>query len=250
MMLGYYGFRRTGQDKYFNNMLWMIAERPADDICDCLGHEYHSRALTWTQRRIDEASSLWKRQIKMHRHDARVLCNAASFFRWHDRALSEQLYRRAKHLEPKFGLPCRELAYHYRFLATKAPKRDQPRLIRLAILEADESLNRRDHYGERSGVLVEFTPTAIKFGHLKHARKFAKRLQYRGQSFYLWSQYAYLFLSWIDFKENRKRGFKFKLNKLRQSFSQHPTHVAACSAALSFVNDAVKAGDVGLQKKF
>ncbi|MGD9680437.1 MAG: hypothetical protein AB7W16_04570 [Candidatus Obscuribacterales bacterium] len=97
--------------------------------------------------------------------------------------------------------------------------------------------------GELIGVLQEFAPLAIKFGRLQLARKFARRLLYYGEAFYLWRQYAYLYLAWLDLRECRWRGVTFKLQRLRELFEEEPTHVASCNAAISFVNDALNQGE-------
>jgi hypothetical protein len=243
MLLGFYGHRPSGQDKLLEHMLWMIDERPGDYLSFYLGHEYSYRAFKWTAARVREAGERWLRQVKRHRQDARVLCNAASFFRWHDASLSEKFYKRAKKLDQAMALPARKLAYYYRYLASEAPKSEREILVRLALREADESIKRRDDSpGERTAVLTEFAPTAIKFGHLEQARRFAKRLKSYGDGFYLWNQYAYLYLAWIDLRENRLRGLNFKLIRLRELFGSEPSHVASCNAAVSFVNDALSLG--------
>lgn len=243
MLLGFYGQRSGDQEKYFNHMLWMIEERPGDYVSFYLGHEYNSRALIWTKARVRKASDCWEAQVKKHFNDARVLCNAGSFFRWHDQPKSEKLYRRAKKMDTALALPARRLAYQYRFLASKASKEEQAKLVRLALREADDALKRRDSRGEKIGIMTEFAPTAIKFGHLEQARRYAKRLQYYGTGFYLWSQYAYLYLAWIDLRERRYRGLRFKLKRLRELFRAEPSHVASCNAALSLVNDALGLGE-------
>lgn len=246
MLLGYYGGRTTGQDKYFAHLLWMISHRPADTVSFYLGHDYSSRAFVWTKERERKARDMWNHQVKRLHTNAQVLCNAAAFFRKFDQPMSERLFKRAKAADPTLALPARQLAYHYRFRASKAPKSKQANLIRRALIEADEALRRRDNHGERIGVLREFTPTAIKFGRLEQARTYALRLKYYGEGFYLWSQYAYLFLTWLDLRENRMRGFRFKLKRLRKLFKSNPSHVASCNAALCFVGDAIKMGEMSI----
>jgi hypothetical protein len=244
MLLRYYGRRTAGQEKYFAHMLWMIDHRPADYVTFYLGRESHSRAFVWTKARERKAGDRWKQQVKSRHTDAQVLCNAAAFFGKFDQPTSEKLLKRAKAVNLTLALPARKLAYQYRFLASKALPGKQANLVRRALVEADESLRRRDLRGERIGVLQTFTPTAIKFGHLEQARKYALRLKYYGEGFYLWSQYAYLFLAWLDLRENRIRGFRFKLKRLRKLFKSNPSHVASCNAALCLVSDALRMGEI------
>jgi plasmid stabilization system protein ParE len=238
-LLGFYGKRPTKQEKYFQHMLWMIDTRSSDYVSNYMGHEYHSRALIWNKSREHEASARWSRQVRKHPDDSRVLCNAASFFEKFNSTTSERLYKRAKKVDVTFAKPARMLAYEYRYRAWSGPQRDRARLVRLALKEADEALQRGEGLGERVGLLTEFTPTAIKFGYLEQARKFAKRLQYYGKDSSLWNQYAYLFLAWLDFRENRNRALNFKLKRLQSLFEEYPTHVASCHAARSFVNDVL-----------
>jgi hypothetical protein len=112
----------------------------------------------------------------------------------------------------------------------------------LALKEAEEAANRRDARGERIGILMEFSSTAIKAGQLRVARKFANRLRYYGKEFYLWNQYAHIALAWIDLKEGRHRAFRRKRELMHQLFLQHPSHAAGSNAAVSFVQNALDLG--------
>lgn len=223
-------------------MLWMIDKHPGDYISFWMGHEYRSRKFAWTETRIEEARARWMRQVRLHPQDAQVLCNAAKFCRsTDDWSMSEKLYKRAKKANPRLAMPARELAYHYRNLACTAQKDEIRKLVRRALREAEDAANRREEQrGNLIGILQEFTPLAIKFGYLKLARKFANRLLYYGRTaFYMWEQYAYLYLAWIDLLEGRYRGLGFKVMRLRKLFEEQPSFIASSNAAVSFVNDAI-----------
>jgi hypothetical protein len=222
-----------------------LAQKNSDDMYGSsgmtseLGKNFHSQALVWTKARISEASAHWKRQVKRYFNDPNVLCNAANFFGLHGEPVSTKLYKRAKKLDSLSAWPARKLAYRYRYLASQAPQNEQPKLIRLALREVEDALDRRDTRGEKIGLLREFAPTVIKFGYITQAKKYARRLQYYGTGFYLWSQYAYLYLAWIDLREQRFRALEVKLNRLRRLFRTNPSQVATCNAALSFVKEAL-----------
>ncbi len=243
VLLGFYGSRAEQQEAYFKHMLWMVENRPSDYVCAQLGHEHHARELAWTAARIKKASKLWDLQISKHDSNWRVHLNASNFFRFHDKTKSEELLTRAKYLRQNRALASRKLAYHFRSKAS-AQNQESTKLIQLALAEAKESLKGRDSLGERVGLLIEFTPTAIKAGDLETARKFARRLKYYGTEFYLWKQYAYLYLAWLDLLEKRFRGLRFKLKTLQQSFRRKPTHVACSKSAFAFVNDALAMGEM------
>lgn len=244
-LLGYYGCRKSIQEKYYDHMLWMIDERPGDYLSSYMGNEHHSRAFVWKDYQIREASIRWKRQVRKYPQNVEVLCNAASFFEWHHWPTSEKLYKKAKKVDPRISKPARQLAYQYRYLASIAPDNECTILVRKALREADEAIERREKFrGDRIGVLEDFAPLAIKFGYYKQARKFAKRLQYYGETaFVLWEQEAFLYLAWLDLLEERWRGINFKLERLKDAFEEQPSCVASSNAAVSFVADAIHAGE-------
>lgn len=249
LLLGFYGDRKTQQNKFFQHMLWMIDMRPGDYICNDLGDTYGLRLFAWTKSRERKATALWLRQIRKHNTNVRVLCNAASFFEKRDPAMCERLYKRAKNLDLQFALPARRLAYQYRLWSSSEAGKERARLVHLALNEVDDALTRKDGRGERIGLIQEFASTAIKFGYLERGERYAKMLRYYGEIFHLWKQYAYICLAWLDFKHRRTRGLNFKINKLRGLFEENPSHVASSSKALSFVADIVNSGQTELALK-
>jgi hypothetical protein len=230
-------------------MLWMIDTRPGDYICNYLGRAYGVRIFVWTKSREREVTVRWLRQVKKHHDNARVLCNAASFFEKCDTAMSERLYKRAKRLDLQFALPARRLAYNYRSWSSSKSGAERARLVHLALKEVDDALMRKDTRGERVALLHEFASTAIKFGHLKQGERYAKKLRYYGQEYPYWNQYAYIHLAWLDFRYNRFRALNFKLKKLRSLFEEAPTYVTSGSKALSFVTDVLNSGQTDLAQK-
>lgn len=246
-LLGYYSDRIGSEANYFRHVLWMIDNRPADYLSSSFVN--HGR---WTKTRVAKASEHWKRQLKKYYHDVSVVCNAAAFFEEHEPIFGVKLYKRAKKLDSKMALPARSLAYLYRSLSKRASKKEEAKLIRLALKEVEYALQRKDSLGETVGILQEFTKTAIQFGHLRQAKAFAKRFKYHytRNSFYTFlGQYLYVYLAWIDLKERKMRGVKQKLAKLHKLFSKDPSHVACGNVTVCFLSDLIQLNEKSVTEK-
>jgi hypothetical protein len=247
-LLGFYGEHEKYQKQFLKQVLWMIEERPKDYITYCLKSGIARYKLNFSKNFLEKANAIWNKHTKSDLTNAMVLCNAASFYESIDWARSQRLYSRAKRIDPQLALPWRRLAYLYRYHASIAPKIQKKKLIAKALLEANRSIGcRKEHSGERIGVYVEFTPTAIKAGDYKLARKFANRLNYYSDSdFYIWAHFARLYLSWLDLKQERWKSLNSNLKQLKNMFKKTPSHVACGTSAVAFVRDAIQSREIGL----
>ncbi len=253
LLMGYYGSREQFASLYFEQMLWFIENYPYSPCCGQLGNEWHARKFSWNDIRVNVITQKWKEIIDADSTNYVILMNAAGFFARFDAAYSESLIRQARRFNPSLGAASRKLSRIYlnKALNSKDPVTESM-FIKLAVSEIEFSLKGRDHLGERVGALCLLIPHAIQYGHLKESRVFAQRLSLLAKqysSFSLWKQYASLFLAWIDFKENRKRGLEIKLRFLKKSFAKHPSHVACSRAAAMFIEDVLSAGDLDLGKR-
>lgn len=251
ILLGYYGALKSRHDKYFRQLIWMINNRPGDYVCFYLGGYVSSKkGFEWTESRSRDAAARWMHQVRKNSNDARILSNAANFFQYiGDFPTMERLYKRALKIDTTFALPARRLAYNYRAKASEASGPARKVGVRRALAMVDLALERDDQFGERLGLLVEFTPTAIKFGYLEQAEKYATELRHHGRKLNLWRQYAYLYLAWLDFRLQRIRQLNNHLKKLKASFADDPTHLPSGTAALSFVNEILGANENNIGQK-
>jgi len=111
------------------------------------------------------------------------------------------------------------------------------------MLEADRVFDLKDSFGERKGMLLEFTHVAIDFGHLEQARRYANELRIHGRGFcHLWSQYANTYLARLDAADNNLGGVNSKLSRLMVLYQEEPTHAAENKSSLALVNDLLKLG--------
>ncbi|MFA6556288.1 MAG: hypothetical protein WCT03_07660 [Candidatus Obscuribacterales bacterium] len=213
--------------------LWFIDNRPADYIT---GHiRYFTGARFWSHSMEREAQTCWRKQIKKYPTDARVLFNAAMQpdFRQPD---TTALLKRSKQADATYGPPFLHLAQGYRYKALQGVDKHRKRFAKLALDEIDGALVRKNALGERLGMLIAFTPLAIKFGYYIRARKYANRLRrYKEEA--LWQQYAETYLLRLDVIEAKYKSAEKRIARLRQLYSEHPSHVASNTQALLTLAD-------------
>lgn len=230
----------------FAMALWFIDNRPADYIT---GHiRFFTGARFWSQSMEREAQSCWRKQIKMYPTNARVLYNAA-MQRDFLRPDTTALLKRSKQADPNYGPPSQHLAQGYRFRALEGVDKHRKRFAKLALDEVDCALSRKNARGERIGMLVLFTPLAIKFEHYVRARKYARGLhRYKEEA--LWQQYAETYLLRLDVIEAKFASAKKRIARLEQLYTDHSSHVTRNPESLLILAELGEKGQIQLALQF
>lgn len=230
----------------FGLALWFIDNRPADDITCHI--RFYTNARFWSPSMEREAQTCWRKQIKKYPTDARVLFNAAmqGDFRLPD---TTALLKRSKQADPNYGPPSQHLAQGYRYEALKGVDKHRKRFAKLALDECDSALARRNARGERLGMLIEFTPIAIKFGHNGRARQYANMLRrYKDEA--LWQQYAETYLLRLDVIEGKLASAKKRIARLEQLYTDHSSHVTRNPESLLILADLGEKGQIQIALQF
>jgi tetratricopeptide (TPR) repeat protein len=80
------------------HVLWLIAHRPESET---LGSPFAAMVSgQMSEAEYQRGKALWQEAARSHPSDARVMWNAALYFRLHDRALYERFLRNAARLDP------------------------------------------------------------------------------------------------------------------------------------------------------
>lgn len=243
------------KEALFKNILWVIENHPESKDCEQLCNMYSPQTFKWTSNRLQIIEDAWNKQIKLNPENANVFYNAANFFMTddYDWRRAEKLLKRAKSIDKSLAKPARSLAYAYRFRAANTENKARTKLVKLTLKEVEDAVTRKkEHTGERIGVLTSFTPLAIKYDELKLANSLTKKLKYYcycHSDFPLWRHYAYLYSAWIATKEDRQRSMNANLKLLKKWFDKEPSHVATGNAALSFVQDCIESKDEMLAQR-
>lgn len=226
--------------------LWFIDNRPADYITG------HIRSFTgarfWSQSMEREAQTCWRKQIKKYPTDARVLFNAAMQRDFRQPATTA-LVKRSKQADTTYGPPFLHLAQGYRYKALQGVEKHRKRFAKLALDEIDGALVRKNALGERLGMLIAFTPLAIKFGYYIRARKYANRLRrYKEEA--LWQQYAETYLLRLDVIETKLASAKNRIARLEQLYTDHSSHVTRNPESLLILAELGEKGQIQLALQF
>jgi hypothetical protein len=162
-----------------------------------------------------------------------------------DERLSLALLKRALKLKPQRGLPARRLAQRYRSEAIRGPQTKRSSIARLAFKYADLALELEDVFGEKMGILTEFTWVAIRERRLELARKWATKLVHVGRTYPmpLWEQYGYIYFAAINLAAGKNSLCIRSLNKLMLSIESDPSHVMDNPALLSILVELVQRGE-------
>lgn len=226
--------------------LWFTNNRPADCIT---GHiRFFTGARFWSQSMEREAQTCWRKQIKEYPTNARVLYNAA-MQRDFLRPDTTALLKRSKQADPNYGPPSQHLAQEYRLRALEGVDKHRKRFAKLALDEVDCALSRKNARGERIGMLILFTPLAIKFEHYIRARKYANRLRrYKEEA--LWQQYAETYLLRLDVIEAKFASAKKRIARLEQLYTDHSSHVTRNPESLLILADLCEKGQIQLALQF
>lgn len=230
----------------FGLALWFIDNRPADDItCNI---RFYTNARFWSPSMEREAQTCWRKQIKKYPTDARVLYNAA-MQRDFRRPDTTALLKRSKQADPNYGPPSQHLAQEYRLRALEGVDKHRKSFAKLALDEVDCALSRKNARGERIGILILFTPLAIKFGYYIRARKYANMLRrYKEEA--LWQQYAETYLLRLDVIEAKLASAEKRIARLEQLYKDHSSHVTRDPESLLILAELGEKGQIQLALQF
>lgn len=241
LLMGYYNsFRfskRYLQERYML-VLWLIENRPADFFTSIA--RASSNCRNWSPAKTQEALDCWKKQAKKNPNDARILFNAAGQFTETDPARSISLWKKATKADSHYAPPVRDLANFYRRKARTGTGSQKKRLVRLALdtLDAALTLKHNDDFAfdEPTKMLIEFTPMAIRYGYLERARQYANKLRrYKAHS--IWPQFAETYLLRLDVIEGKYKSAEKRIARLKQLYSEYPSHVASNPQAILTLAD-------------
>jgi hypothetical protein len=230
---------KNSQVRSFRHAIWMIDNRPADYISSQL---VHLGNLTKVMRQ--KTRDHWLVQTKANRQNALVYCNASEYF---DGEESRRLLRKAMRLDPAYAVPIRRLAQKHRALSLWGPVVEREKNARRALRLADKALALNDKYGERIGMLTEFTHVAIRYDDLERAQRFAAELLNEGRKskMHHWMQYALIYLARIAVAQQSTQGeLKKLLASLIRSLRAHHSHVGYGDAMLLLLEDLLRANEV------
>lgn len=209
---------KMAPEKLASQLEWMIANRPSDYV-----HE-RFRYLELPPHLMARLERLWLKQTKMFKSDARVLYNAASFYRGSSEKM-EALLKKCKSVNPKHPAATRLLAYSYMSRArTGRSERTRERLAQLAFREADGYLGMIDPLrGERLGLFSVFMRHALEFGEIERARNYANKLK-EHEWMYWYYQKSLVCLARVALEDNNTRSVAIRLRQLKQSFKKDPCY--------------------------
>ncbi|MBP9094492.1 hypothetical protein KBI23_25965 [bacterium] len=241
LLMGYYNsfrFSKRYLQERFIQVLWLIENRPADFFTSIARATSNGR--NWSPEMTQVALDCWKKQAKKHPKDARILFNAGIQFEEVEPTRTIALWKKSSKADSNFAPPVRDLANFYRRKARTGIVSEKKRLVRLALDTLDLALTLRHNddfaFDEPITMLIEFTPVAITYGYLDRARQYATRLR-RYKAHLLCRQFAETYLLRLDVIEGKYKSAEKRIARLKQLYSEHPSHVTANTQALLTLAD-------------
>ncbi len=220
-LIGYYqrlNHRVSLDSRLWVHVFWMIEHRPAD---------YFSFYLPRPRspKRYAHFKELWLKQVAKHKDNWRITCNAASCLCGDE--VSVTLFKRALKLKPTESIPARRIAQHFRVQAIRGPKNQRATAAREAFRFADVALRLEDTRGEKVGILIDFTWTAIQLKELEQASRWAEKLKayFDESGFELWGQYAFLYKALINLANKDQSSCRRNVRRLARSFCEDPSYL-------------------------
>ncbi len=162
---------RTAAKRVLNHALWMIDTMPADSLTGQLMNEYQYDRLE-----LDQLRSAWEQCLTRNPDIPKILFNASLLIRNLDAGQARDFLLRARELDRSNPLIGGAVAREYMLLSFSDQSRSAE-FAGLAIESAIQALRTEEDPGYRMGLLTEFTPFAISFGHLQTAGQFAAELK-------------------------------------------------------------------------
>ncbi len=119
------------------------------------------------------AKKLWLKQVKANESNLTILGNASGFFTLHDKALSEELLKKAQSLEPKNPEWAERLGHLYE-LEMQCPKGEsRPEAATKAFAELEKAFHLEGDELKRFWMMPNLAKTAFEAGELDKARTYA-----------------------------------------------------------------------------
>lgn len=254
LLMGYYNsfrFSKRYLKERFILVLWLIENRPADFFTSIARATSNGR--NWSPAMTQEALDCWKKQAKKHPKDARILFNAGIQLEEVEPTRTIALWKKSSKADSNFAPPVRDLANFYRRKARTGTVSQKKRLVHLALDTLDLALTLRHSddfaFDEPTTMLIEFTPVAISYGYLDRARKYANRLRrYKAHS--IWPQFAETYQLRLDVIEAKYKSAENRVARLKQLYSDYPSHVASTPESLLILADLCEKGQSQLALQF
>ncbi|MCU0720132.1 MAG: protein kinase [Pirellula sp.] len=178
ILMGYY-YGKSILDPQFREphgklVLWLIQNYPASDVA---GTPYASFHAIVNPEGFVSGKNLWMEIIKHHGSNTKVLLNAANYFLLQDKAIAEELLKKAEALEPESSLISKRLAHLYKLAGASQQskaKSEESALKAKAQLEA--TLASSAEGAGKSRLLIDLSKVELQLGNLARATEIAKSM--------------------------------------------------------------------------
>jgi hypothetical protein len=175
LLLGYYFLSHRRYDSArkarHKHLLWIIEHAPevAGDPHFCLDPASDEEVYQL-------AKKLWLRQIQANESNVTILGNAARFFTLHDKALSEELLKKAELLEPNNPEWAQRLGHLYQLETHCSKGESRPEAATQAFAELEKAFNLENDELKRFLMTPFLAKAALEADEFDKARSYATDL--------------------------------------------------------------------------